>query len=71
MKRGKTLDAEDLQNEFATLIDVAEAFSSSSAPMDCRDSPPPIALSGFKTWRVFPFCGMPEFPQSATHCPVY
>ncbi len=46
MKRGKTLDAEDLQNEFATLIDVAESFSSSSAPMDCRDSTRPIALSG-------------------------
>ena len=43
MKRGKALDAEDLQNEFATLIDVVGSFSSSSAPMDCRDSPRPIA----------------------------
>ncbi len=49
MKRGKTLDAEDLQNEFVTLIDVPESFSSSSAPMDCRDSPQPIALFGFKS----------------------
>ncbi len=59
MKRGKTLDAEDLQNKFGTLIDVAELFSSCSTPMNCRvdkrsrpHSLRPIALPWLKSlWR--------------------
>ncbi len=51
MKRGKTLDAEDLQKEFGTLIDVPKSFSSSFAPMNCHDSPGPIALSGLNRYE--------------------